>query len=98
PSAPKLLIYDEAWEQFEDPAMAKFIERAVRVLRAANFSVMGVSQGVEDFTKIQNKSAIINNLSHYIILRQNTPAAAEALAVELGLNPYEVARAKALQM
>ncbi len=93
----KFLVFDEAWNMLEDEIIASFIVMAFRALRKGGFSTIAISQGVEEFTRTKNKTAIVNNLSHLIILRQNTENAAQQVAVEFQLSAAEAAIISQLQ-
>ena len=93
----KFLVFDEAWNMLEDEIVASFIVMAFRALRKGGFSTIAISQGVEEFTKTKNKTAIVNNLSHLIILRQNSDTAAQQVAVEFQLSEAESAIISELQ-
>jgi len=81
----KFLIFDEAAVLMEDPIVASFMEMAYRTMRKLGFSVIGISQGIEEWTKIPNRNAILENLSNIIVLRQDTNEGAATLCKELNL-------------
>lgn len=73
-SRKKLLIVDEAWEAFEDPMVAKFLEGAFRRLRKANASPIVISQSLRDLYNSASGEAIANNAANVLVLRQNAEA------------------------
>jgi KaiC/GvpD/RAD55 family RecA-like ATPase len=88
-SGEKFLVFDECWQMLEDEIVASFVVMAFRALRKAGFSTIAISQGIEEFTKTKNKTAILNNLSNLLILRQNTETAATQVAEEFQLSSAE---------
>ena len=69
-----VLIVDEAWEAFEDPMVAKFLEGAFRRLRKANASPIVISQSLRDLYNSASGEAIANNAANVLVLRQNAEA------------------------
>lgn len=89
PGEPKFLYIDEAWSLLADPVLANFVVYAFRALRKKNFSVMAISQAIEEFSQTANKTAILANISHLIILRQNNSEAIKLLSKEFELTDTE---------
>jgi energy-coupling factor transporter ATP-binding protein EcfA2 len=94
---PKYLIFDEAWDMLADPDVAAYVEAAFRTLRKEGFSVIAISQGVEEIRNMKNQGAILTNISTRILLKQNDPGEIEALAKVLDLDDREQEMLKSLQ-
>jgi type IV secretory pathway VirB4 component len=62
---------------------------AFRALRKKNFSVMAISQSIEEFSSMANKTAILANISHLLILRQNNSESVKMVAKEFELTETE---------
>jgi conjugal transfer ATP-binding protein TraC len=73
-SRKKLLIVDEAWEAFEDPMVAKFLEGAFRRMRKIQASPIVISQSLRDLYNSASGEAIANNAANVLVLRQNAEA------------------------
>jgi conjugal transfer ATP-binding protein TraC len=71
---PKILLVDEAWEAFEDPMVAKFLEGAFRRMRKAAAAPVVVTQSLRDLYNSASGEAIANNAANVIVLRQNGEA------------------------
>jgi hypothetical protein len=89
PGQRKYLIFDEAWRVLKDPVMGAFIETCYRALRKMGFCVISISQSIEEFVSSGSKTAITGNISHQIILRQNSLESAKELAHEFAFNDAE---------
>jgi type IV secretory pathway VirB4 component len=89
PGEPKFLYIDEAWSLLADPILANFVVYAFRALRKNNFAVMAISQAIEEFANTANKSAILANISHLAVLRQNNSEGIKLLAKEFELTETE---------
>lgn len=89
PGEPKFLYIDEAWSLLADPVLANFVVYAFRALRKKNFSVMAISQAIEEFSSMANKTAILANISHLLILRQNNTESIKLVAKEFELTETE---------
>jgi conjugal transfer ATP-binding protein TraC len=70
----KLLIVDEAWEAFEDPMVAKFLEGAFRRMRKVQASPIVITQSLRDLYNSASGEAIANNAANVLVLRQNAEA------------------------
>lgn len=73
-SVPKIIIIDEAWELFEDPMVAKFLEGAYRRFRKYNSACVVVTQSLDDLYNSASGEAIAKNSANVIVLRQNSEA------------------------
>ena len=73
-SVPKVIIIDEAWELFEDPMVAKFLEGAYRRFRKYNSACVVVTQSLDDLYNSVSGAAIAKNSANVIVLRQNGEA------------------------
>jgi hypothetical protein len=91
PRDPKLLMIDEAWFLLQDDIAGKFIAECFRTFRKTGTGILGISQGIEEWTTLTEKSAILNNTSTFILLRQNSPGAVDLAAQELRLTAQEKA-------
>lgn len=89
PGEPKFLYIDEAWSLLADPVLANFVVYAFRALRKKNFCVMAISQAIEEFSSTANKTAILANISHLLVLRQNNSEAIKLVAKEFELTEVE---------
>jgi hypothetical protein len=89
PGELKFLYIDEAWSLLADPLLANFVVYAFRALRKKNFAVMAISQSIEEFSGTANKTAILANMSHLLILRQNNTESVKLIAEEFELNETE---------
>lgn len=90
PKQPKLLLIDEAWFMLQDPIIGKFVSEAFRTFRKTGTGIIGISQGIEEWTNLgAEKDAILNNTATFIILKQSSNNAVEAASRELTLNPQE---------
>jgi len=69
--------------------LANFVVYAFRALRKKNFAVMAISQSIEEFSGTANKTAILANMSHLLILRQNNTESVKLIAEEFELNETE---------
>lgn len=70
----KLIGIDEAWEQMEDPMVAKFLEGAYRRFRKYHASCLIISQSLDDLYNSQSGKAIAKNSANTIVLRQSGEA------------------------
>lgn len=66
----KLLIFDEAWQFFDDPQVAKFIERGYRTFRKHGSSAITITQGVHDFYKNESTLEMMFQSAHWLLLSQ----------------------------
>lgn len=73
-SVPKVIVIDEAWELFEDPMVAKFLEGAYRRFRKYNSACVVVTQSLDDLYGSASGEAIARNSANVIVLRQNSEA------------------------
>jgi len=73
-SVPKVIVIDEAWELFEDPMVAKFLEGAYRRFRKYNSACAVVTQSLDDLYNSASGDAIAKNSANVIVLRQNSEA------------------------
>jgi type IV secretory pathway VirB4 component len=89
PGEPKFLYIDEAWSMLADPVLANFVVYAFRALRKKNFATVAISQAIEEFANTSNKTAILANISHLLVLRQNNSEAIRLVAQEFGLSETE---------
>ena len=89
PGDVKFLYIDEAWSLLADPVLANFVVYAFRALRKKGFSTIAISQAIEEFSNTSNKTALLANISHLIILRQNNTEAIRLVAKEFELNEVE---------
>jgi conjugal transfer ATP-binding protein TraC len=89
PGRQKFLVFDECWSFLQDPVVAQFVVYAYRALRKVGFSTIGISQGIEEFQKTSNRDAIIGNIAHLLILRQNSTQSAQGLGEQFQLTETE---------
>lgn len=89
PGELKFLYIDEAWSLLADPLLANFVVYAFRALRKKNFSTIAISQAIEEFSNMSNKTAILANISHLLVLRQNNTEAIRLIAEEFELTDTE---------
>jgi type IV secretory pathway VirB4 component len=89
PGDVKFLYIDEAWSLLADPVLANFVVYAFRALRKKGFSTIAISQSIEEFSSMANKSAILANISHLLILRQNNSESVKMVAKEFELTETE---------
>lgn len=73
-TVPKVIIIDEAWELFEDPMVAKFLEGAYRRFRKYNSACVVITQSLDDLYNSASGDAIAKNSANVIVLRQNSEA------------------------
>ena len=73
-NVPKIIVIDEAWEMFEDPMVAKFLEGAYRRFRKYNSACVVVTQSLDDLYNSASGEAIAKNSANLIVLRQNSEA------------------------
>jgi len=73
-TVPKVIIIDEAWELFEDPMVARFLEGAYRRFRKYNSACVVVTQSLDDLYNSASGDAIAKNSANVIVLRQNSEA------------------------
>ena len=69
-SKKKLLIFDEAWQFFDDYKIAKFIEKAYRTFRKHGSAAVTVTQAVDDFYKNESTREIMFQASNWLLLKQ----------------------------
>jgi conjugal transfer ATP-binding protein TraC len=72
----KVIILDEAWELFEDPIVAQFLQGAYRRFRKYGSSCVIITQSLNDLYQSASGEAIANNSNNVIVLRQNAEAIA----------------------
>jgi len=90
PRQPKLLLIDEAWFMLQDPIIRRFVAECFRTFRKTGTGIIGISQGIEEWTNLgEEKAAILNNTHTYIILKQSSTSAVASATVELNLNAQE---------
>jgi conjugal transfer ATP-binding protein TraC len=70
----KIIIVDEAWELFEDPIVAQFLNGAYRRFRKYGSSCVIITQSLADLYQSASGEAIANNSANVIVLRQNSEA------------------------
>lgn len=70
----KLLIFDEAWQFFDDAKIAKFIERAYRTFRKYGASAITVTQGINDFYTNDSMKETMFQASYWLLLKQKPEA------------------------
>jgi conjugal transfer ATP-binding protein TraC len=75
-SVKKLIVVDEAWELFEDPIVAQFLNGAYRRFRKYGSSCLIITQSLADLYQSASGEAIANNSANVIVLRQNSEAIA----------------------
>lgn len=73
-NVPKVIIIDEAWELFEDPMVARFLEGAYRRFRKYNSACVVITQSLDDLYNSASGEAIAKNSANTIVLRQNSEA------------------------
>jgi conjugal transfer ATP-binding protein TraC len=73
-NVPKCIVIDEAWDLFEDPMVAKFLEGAYRRFRKYNSACVVVTQSLDDLYASASGDAIAKNSANVIVLRQNSEA------------------------
>jgi conjugal transfer ATP-binding protein TraC len=73
-SRKKIIIIDEAWEMFEDPMVAQFLNGAYRRFRKTQAACVVVTQSLHDLYASASGEAIANNAANVIVLRQNSEA------------------------
>lgn len=66
----KLLVFDEAWQFFDDPQVAKFIERGYRTFRKHGSSAITITQGIHDFYKNDSTKEMMFQSAHWLMLSQ----------------------------
>lgn len=66
----KVIIVDEAWELFEDPVCAKFLEGAYRKFRKYNSAIVIITQSLADLYNSEAGAAISSNSANTMVLRQ----------------------------
>lgn len=96
PNVPKILLMDETWFLLQDPVTLKFVAECFRTFRKLNVSIIGVSQGIEEWLE-GSASEILNNVLTYMILRQTNPKATEMASRALGLTSEQVSIINQLQ-
>lgn len=66
----KMLIFDEAWQFFDDPKIAKFIEKGYRTFRKHGSSAITITQSVNDFYKNDSTREMMFQASYWLLLKQ----------------------------
>jgi len=69
-TSPRLLIVDEAWEQLNDPGVARWLEASYRKFRKSNGACLIVTQSINDLYNSPSGMAIAENSAHMLILQQ----------------------------
>lgn len=94
-SCRKIVILDEGWEFFNDPAASELISRLYRTARKFNGLIVSVSQSPRDFIKSQSATAMLANSYWKAFLRLDMGH--ETLQA-FGLNSRQVEAVKGLEM
>ena len=86
----KMLIFDEAWQFFDDPKIAKFIEKGYRTFRKHGSSAITITQSINDFYKNDSTREMMFQASYWLLLKQK----AESINLlkkedRIALNDYE---------
>lgn len=66
----KMLIFDEAWQFFDDPKIAKFIEKGYRTFRKHGSSAITITQSINDFYKNESTREMMFQASYWLLLKQ----------------------------
>jgi len=66
----KMLILDEAWQFFDDPKIAKFIEKGYRSFRKHGSSAITITQSINDFYKNDSTREMMFQASYWLLLKQ----------------------------
>lgn len=66
----KMMIFDEAWQFFDDPKIAKFIEKGYRTFRKHGSSAITITQSINDFYKNDSTREMMFQASYWILLKQ----------------------------
>jgi hypothetical protein len=79
PNDVKFVVFDECADFLLDPLVAAYIETCYRQMRKHGVSVVGMSQGLEEWLATGSKTAFVSNTTHLIVHRQDSLHAAELI-------------------
>jgi type IV secretory pathway VirB4 component len=92
--SPAWIIWDEFWEAIGDDTSADWFGQAIRTLRRANCSFLGLTQSTAEIVKSLDYNLLLGNMPGLLLFpmdRINTPPMRESL-YRMGLNEHEVTR------
>jgi hypothetical protein len=69
--------------------VAAYIETCYRQMRKFGVSVVGMSQGLEEWLSTNSKTAFVNNTTHLVVLRQDVGQAADLIRDTFNLSEHE---------
>lgn len=99
PELEKIVVCDEAWGILSTPEGASFISECYRTSRKYKFSVISISQSLEEFRANKLLSAaILGNAHTTMILRQNNADAIKNLVEFFDFNEQERALIESLKI
>jgi hypothetical protein len=84
----KVVVFDEVWTLLDDPASVRLLAELYRTARKYHASIVAISQSVEDLTKSDVATALVQN-SHTRYLLKHEIGHAEVARV-FGLNEREL--------
>ncbi len=85
----KFVVFDECADFLRDPLVAAYIETCYRQMRKFGVSVVGISQGLEEWLSTSSKTAFVNNTTHLVVLRQDVGQAADLIRDTFNLSEHE---------
>jgi hypothetical protein len=85
----KFVVFDECAEFLRDPLVAAYIETCYRQMRKFGVSVVGMSQGLEEWLSTGSRTAFVNNTTHLLVLRQDVGQAADLIRQTFNLSEHE---------
>jgi hypothetical protein len=85
----KFVVFDECADFLRDPLVAAYIETCYRQMRKFGVSVVGLSQGLEEWLSTNSKTAFVNNTTHLVVLRQDVGQAADLVRDTFNLSEHE---------